>query len=253
MLTPQDVTNREFDKAVFGGYDIGAVDKFLEELSQDYSALYRDNATLKGKLKVLVDKVEEYRNTEDAMRLALLTAQKTARELTEEAEAKAAEIIAEAQRRGDSLLAEAEKATESRRLELKASLRDEENALLNAKRRTGEYLERLDRAVEEYRESLQHIYDFTEPLGDLPPVQTAPQPEEASAEEEQPAPQPEEAPAEPELSISVEDVADMIQRSFESREPEEKPEEPGEEANLPHIDYDNLKFGADYDRDKKKK
>ena len=84
MLTPQDVTNRVFDKAVFGGYDIGAVDRFLEELSQDYSALYRDNATLKGKLKVLVDKVEEYRNTEDAMRLALLTAQKTARELTED-------------------------------------------------------------------------------------------------------------------------------------------------------------------------
>ncbi len=86
MLTPQDVTNREFDKAVFGGYDIAAVDKFLEEIFQDYSALYRDNATLKSKLKVLVDKVEEYRNTEDAMHLALLTAQKTAREMTEEAE-----------------------------------------------------------------------------------------------------------------------------------------------------------------------
>ena len=31
MLTPQDVTSREFDKAVFGGYDIGAVDRFLED------------------------------------------------------------------------------------------------------------------------------------------------------------------------------------------------------------------------------
>ena len=48
MLTPQDITNREFDKAVFGGYDIAAVDKFLEEVFQDYSALYRDNATLKS-------------------------------------------------------------------------------------------------------------------------------------------------------------------------------------------------------------
>ncbi len=251
MLTPQDVTNREFDKAVFGGYDIGAVDRFLEELSQDYSALYRDNATLKGKLKVLVDKVEEYRNTEDAMRLALLTAQKTARELTEDAEAKAAEIIAEAQRKADSFLADAAKDTESQRLELKASLRDEENALLNAKRRTGEYLEKLAGAMEDYKESLKHIYDFVEPLEDLPPVQAEPEPEEPR--EEEPAPQPEEAPAEPELSISVDDVADMIQRSFEVSEPEEKPEETAEEANLPHIDYDNLKFGADYDRDKKKK
>ena len=116
MLTPQDVTNREFDKAVFGGYDIAAVDKFLEEIFQDYSALYRDNATLKSKLKVLVDKVEEYRNTEDAMHLALLTAQKTAREMTEEAEKKSAEILAEARSRADQLLEQAEKDAENRRL-----------------------------------------------------------------------------------------------------------------------------------------
>ena len=140
---------------------------------------------------------------------------------------------------------------ESQRLELKASLRDEENALLNAKRRTGEYLEKLAGAMEDYKESLKHIYDFVEPLEDLPPVQTEPEPEEPR--EEEPAPQPEEAPAEPELSISVDDVADMIQRSFEVSEPEEKPEETAEEANRPHIDYDNLKVGADYDRDKKKK
>ena len=107
MLTPQDVTNREFDKAVFGGYDIAAVDTFLEEIFQDYSALYRDNATLKSKLKVLVDKVEEYRNTEDAMRLALLTAQKTARELTEETSEEAEEaqvdevILGRWRKRGD--------------------------------------------------------------------------------------------------------------------------------------------------------
>ncbi len=251
MLTPQDVTNRVFDKAVFGGYDIGAVDRFLEELSQDYSALYRDNATLKGKLKVLVDKVEEYRNTEDAMRLALLTAQKTARELTDDAEAKSAEIIAEAQRKADAILVDAEKATEARRQELRESLREEEDALQNAKRRTGEYLEKLAAAMEEHRESLKHIYDFVEPLEELPPVQPEPEPEEPKAEE--PAPQAEEAPAEPELSISVDAVADMIQRSYELQEPEEKPEEPQEDLNLPRIDYDNLKFGVDYDRDKKKK
>ena len=246
MLTPQDVTSREFDKAVFGGYDIGAVDRFREELSQDYSALYRDNATLKGKLKVLVDKVEEYRNTEDAMRLALLTAQKTAREMTEEAEGKAAEIIAEARRKADLILVDAEQATEDRRSELKDSLREEENALLNARRKTAEYLAKLEEASSAYRESLTRIYDFAEPLEELPPLRTAPEPPEPKPQEA--APQPEEAPAEPDLGISVDAVADIIQRSFDTGEPEEKPE-----ADLPRIDYDNLKFGADYDRDKKKK
>ena len=248
MLTPQDVTNREFDKAVFGGYDIAAVDRFLEELSQDYAALYRDNATLKGKLKVLVDKVEEYRNTEDAMHLALLTAQKTAREITEEAEKKAADIIAEARVKADSILVDAEKDTEEKRMELKASLRDEENALLNAKRCTGEYLAKLDQAIADYRESLTHIYDFAEPLEELPPLQPREEPEEPVPEE--PAP-PEETVPEPDLGISVDDVANIIQRSFAAEGAEDKTS-PEEEQNLPRIDYDNLKFGADYAKDKKK-
>ena len=96
MLTPQDVTNRVFDKAVFGGYDIAAVDTFLEQLTQDYTSLYRENAILKNKLRVLVDKVEEYRSTEDAMRMALLSAKKTARELEEEAQQKSEKLLAEA-------------------------------------------------------------------------------------------------------------------------------------------------------------
>ena len=249
MLTPQDVTNREFDKAVFGGYDIAAVDRFLEELSQDYAALYRDNATLKGKLKVLVDKVEEYRNTEDAMHLALLTAQKTAREITEEAETKAAEILEEAQKKAEGLLAKAEADTEARRRELNAGLQTEENALLNARRKTAAYLESLKKASAEFEESLADIYDFAEPLEDLPPLQTAAEPE---AQEEEPAGPSQPEKAEPDLGISVDAVADLIERSFETPESGTREAAPVDETNLPRIDYDHLKFGADYGKDKKK-
>ena len=231
MLTPQDVTNREFDKAVFGGYDIAAVDKFLEEIFQDYSALYRDNATLKSKLKVLVDKVEEYRNTEDAMHLALPTAQKTAREMTEEAEKKSAEILAEAQAKADSLLEQAEKDAENRRLELKEGLREEENALLNARRKTSAYLEDLRKAGEAFQESLTRIY--REP------------------EEETPAPEePEESVPEQDLGISVDEMAEMIQRNFENIRTQPAGEEPRGDHSL-RIDYDNLKFG-EYNKDKDK-
>ena len=248
MLTPQDITNREFDKAVFGGYDIAAVDKFLEEVFQDYSALYRDNATLKSKLKVLVDKVEEYRNTEDAMRLALLTAQKTARELTEDAEKQSAVILEEAKAKADALLAQAEADAEIHRQELKEGLQAEENALLNARRKTAVYLDNLRQAGEAFRESLTRIYDFAEPLEELPPVQPA-EPEPA---EEPPAEEPPEEPApEPDLGISVDEVADMIQRSFESSAGQTGSEEPQEDHSL-RIDYDNLKFGEEYFKDKKR-
>ncbi|MBR5702112.1 MAG: DivIVA domain-containing protein [Oscillospiraceae bacterium] len=247
MLTPQDITNREFDKAVFGGYDIAAVDKFLEEIFQDYSALYRDNATLKSKLKVLVDKVEEYRNTEDAMRLALLTAQKTARELTEDAEKKSAEILAEARTRADALLEQAERDAEDRRLELKEGLRVEENALQNAKRKTAAYLEDLHRAGETLRESLTQIYAFAEPLEEPQPAVREP------AEEPEPEPEPEaedEPVPEPDLGISVDEVARMIESSFDKPVGQPAAEESEEDHSL-RIDYDNLKFGDGYSKNKK--
>ena len=85
MLTPQEVSTHAFAKAVMGGYNMAMVDEFLDELTDDYTALYKENAALKAKLKVLVEKVEEYRSTEDAMRANLQTAQKMSDSILHEA------------------------------------------------------------------------------------------------------------------------------------------------------------------------
>lgn len=97
MLTPQEVSERAFPKASFGGYNMAQVDEFLDLLTADYTSLYNENAVLKSKMKVLVEKVEEYRATEDAMRKALMTAQRMADELVKEAEAKKAQILSDAE------------------------------------------------------------------------------------------------------------------------------------------------------------
>ena len=94
MLTPQEVSNRAFSKAVMGGYNMSMVDEFLDELTDDYSALYKENTALKAKMKVLVDKVEEYRQTEDSMRAALLSAQRMAAAMVHDAEVQKDEMIA---------------------------------------------------------------------------------------------------------------------------------------------------------------
>ena len=61
MFTPQQLEQISFDKAVFGGYDMESVDQILEPLLEDYVTLYKENATLKSKMRVLVEKLEEYR------------------------------------------------------------------------------------------------------------------------------------------------------------------------------------------------
>ena len=108
MLTPQEVSEHAFAKASFGGYNMAMVDEFLDVLTADYTTLYKENATLKAKMKVLVDKVEEYRSTEEAMRKALLTAQKMADELVAQAEAKKAELLKNAETEAKARIAELE-------------------------------------------------------------------------------------------------------------------------------------------------
>ncbi len=97
MLTPQEVAEHAFSKSAFGGYNMTMVDEFLDELTDDYTALYKENTVLKAKMKVLVDKVEEYRATEDAMRRALLTAQNMASSMVSEAEEKKETLLADAE------------------------------------------------------------------------------------------------------------------------------------------------------------
>ena len=96
MLTVQDIQEKTFERAG-KGYNMNQVDEFLDELTADFTALNKENAALKGKLKVLVQKVEEYRQTEDSMRLALLSAQKMSAQIEAEAREKADATVAEAQ------------------------------------------------------------------------------------------------------------------------------------------------------------
>ena len=97
MLTPQEVSSHAFPKAVVGGYNMSSVDEFLDELTDDYTALYKENTALKAKMKVLVEKVEDYRSTEDSMRATLLTAQKMADSIVREAESRRGELMAQAE------------------------------------------------------------------------------------------------------------------------------------------------------------
>ena len=103
MLTPQEISERELVKAVFGGYDTSVVDDFLETISTDYAALYKENAILKSKIKVLVEKVEEYRSTEDSMRMALLTAQKMGDELLAESRTKSENMVLAAEKESSEM------------------------------------------------------------------------------------------------------------------------------------------------------
>ena len=154
MLTPQEVSNHAFAKAVMGGYNMAMVDEFLDELTDDYTSLYKENAALKAKMKVLVDKVEEYRSTEDAMRAALLTAQKMADSM-----------VAEAEEKKKSLLENAESEANRKIGALRDEVAQEERRLTAAKAETADFLARVRELYEREMKLLEEL-----PEADLAPA-----------------------------------------------------------------------------------
>ena len=97
MFTPQQLEQVSFSRATFGGYDMQTVDKFLEPLLEDYITLYKENALLKSKMKVLVSKLEEYRDNEASITEAIAETQSTCDKMVKETEEKCTQMLADAQ------------------------------------------------------------------------------------------------------------------------------------------------------------
>ena len=123
MITPQQIEQISFGRATFGGYDMQSVDEILEPLTEDYITLYKENALLKSKMRVLVAKLEEYRNNEESMKDAIVNAQKTCDQMVKAAEEKCTQMLTDANalasenaKNADALIAaENERVEEARR------------------------------------------------------------------------------------------------------------------------------------------
>lgn len=129
-MTPQDIREKTFEKAMFGGYDMAAVQNYQEEVATELANAQKEIAVLKGKMKVLVDKIEEYRASEDAMRLAILSAQKVGKQIEDDAQARADKILSDANATSDRILGGLQQETAN-----------EEAKLLNAKTSCAKFLE----------------------------------------------------------------------------------------------------------------
>jgi len=253
MLTPQEISEKEFVRAVFGGYDMSAVDDFLESLTADYSLLYKENAILKSKIKVLVEKVEEYRSTEDAMRMALLTAQKMGDDL-----------LAEAHQKSDSILDAARVDAEKKMAEYARLIREEENRLTAAKAATAEFVSASQAIIGKHSDFLSNLDALLpeEPEEEPVPVLTReeqilgtareidsamakitgeePAAEDTASEEAEPEAEP--VPDEPEYDDESEPTKVFPIKDW-SDDDDDAP------SPKPTFNFDNLKFGTNYTED----
>lgn len=97
MLSIEEIKNISFRKASLGGYKPEDVDNFIDQVLITIEQLRKEKSDLIKKMDILATRVEEYRADEDAVRNALLSAQRVADTTIKEARAKAAKILDESE------------------------------------------------------------------------------------------------------------------------------------------------------------
>ena len=226
MLTIDDIRNVQFNKG--RGYRAEDVDEFIDECVATVAQLQQEAREANQKAKILADKVAEYRNDEDAIRAALLSAQRAADAVLHEAEEKAKALISDAKVSADAL---------------------RQDLMAQAQQEAAE-LERAKNEVEAFKKSLLVMYkQHLSVLGLLTVEPEEPQPkvEQPVAEEvqtvEEPQPIDEPQPSAPVVSQPAVSEEVVVLPGMDESMAEEVEEQPLK----PLSRYADLKFGNDYD------
>lgn len=143
MLTPNDITERRFEKSAIGGYKQEDVDNFLAEIAQSYEQLFAEKEAAEEKMEVLAEKLEEYRSSEDSLRTVLLGAQKLGDNIVRDSKAKAEVLLADAENQVRKLFSDSE-----------TKVVKERETLAALKKETGDFKKRL---LAMYRQHLELI------------------------------------------------------------------------------------------------
>lgn len=162
MITSKDVRNKRFEKAAFG-YKQEEIDEFLSQLEAELDEMERERAEANNKIQILADKVREYMKDEDALKDALLGAQKQGHQVIAEANEKAEAIIAEAQAKAAELEDEAVRQHAEAMERNREEIAREKDALKEAQNQVSEFKKSL---FDMYKSHLELISSMPETFDD---------------------------------------------------------------------------------------
>ena len=162
MITSKDVRNKRFEKAAFG-YMQEEIDEFLTQLEAELDEMERERAEANSKIQVLADKVREYMRDEDALKDALLGAQKQGHQVLNDANEKAEQILAEAKEKAAALEDEAVRQHAEAMEKNRAEIAKEKEALIEAQQQVADFKKSL---FDMYKSHLELISSMSETFDD---------------------------------------------------------------------------------------
>lgn len=118
MISAKEISSKKFEKAAIGGYKTDDVDQFLSSIAIELAQIQKDKDDCEKKIDVLADKVREYMKDEDALKDALLGAQRQSHHVIDEAQIVANRIILEANEKADKIISQTQLQHESEKIAL---------------------------------------------------------------------------------------------------------------------------------------
>lgn len=112
MLTAKEVRESTFSRSA-RGYRVDEIDEYLENVADTIEKLTEENRSLVKKIEILAAKVQEYREDEDSIRAALVTAQRSADSIIKEANSSVEGQLAQAKQDADAITQNAQNEADS--------------------------------------------------------------------------------------------------------------------------------------------
>ena len=216
MLTAKDINNKKFEQTR-PGYKPEEVDDFLREIALQITQMQKDKEEIEKKIEVLVESVREYKKDEDALKDALIGAQKQGRAVVQEAHENADKIIAEAHVKAEEIIGNT-----------RVQLEKEKHCLAKMQQEVSDFKQNLLTMYKAHLEQITSIPEFEDESEEEAPAQTA--------VEERPAEQPKAEPA----PVNME-ATRVVDTSSVKRERTGFPFESNQSSG--ESKFGNLKFG----------
>ena len=164
MMTAQEIREKKFEKAAWG-YRPEDIDEFLGQLETTFQEIDSEREDSNHKIQVLADKVREYMKDEEALKDALLGAQKEGHRVVKEANEKADQILNRAKEEAAMLLDEATRQHEAAMEKNRLEIAKEKEALAEIKKLVADFKRSL---FDMYKGHLEMISTIPEEDQDVP-------------------------------------------------------------------------------------
>jgi cell division initiation protein len=105
-LTPVEIRHLELHRSWLRGYRKGTVDKLLAEIADSFEEVWRERADLADRLEELESEASKHRELEALLRSTLVSAERAAHDMKEQARRESDLIVQEAHAEGRRLMRE---------------------------------------------------------------------------------------------------------------------------------------------------